>query len=128
MAGKSKLENLKLYLAVFVVAASAIGVVLTVDRYFAKSGDVEKAVEVLKTSDELIEERLDISIIDDQIAQQQNYIQRMEDWNVFEQKAQEPQLTQLEEETLEKAKERLEELKKKKEQREKQYQEMRTKK
>ena len=124
----SKLEKIKLYLAVFVVAASAVGVVLTVDRHFAKSDDVQKTVKSLEGSDQLIEERLDLSIIDDQIHLQEQQIQRIEDWRVFEQKTESPELTPAEKEIVEKAKEDLDELKKKKDERRKQYEEMRKKK
>ena len=36
-----KLEKVKLIAAIVIAAATIVGIILTVDRYFAKSGDVD---------------------------------------------------------------------------------------
>ena len=75
----------------------------------------------LKSSDNLISQRLELSIIDDQIFQQEQTIQRIEDWQRFEQRKIEPELTPIEKDTLIKAKKRLKILENKKEEKIKQY-------
>ena len=81
-----------------------------VEKYFAKEGEVKVTVSQLEQSDQSLSERLEISIIDDQIFQQEQTIQRIEDWKRFEQRTVEPELTPIEKDTLLKAKKRLEEL------------------
>ena len=83
------------------------GAFFGVEKYFAKTSEVKAAVVELKSSDQSISERLEISIMDDQIFQQQQTIQRFEDWQRFEQRTAAPVLTPIEQETLEKAKKRL---------------------
>jgi hypothetical protein len=114
-----KLEKVKLVVGLIIAAATIIGIILGVDGYFAKSGDVAvqvKAIEEehkgLETRDELVQERLDISISDDHIFQQQQHIQQLKNLNIFEQRKKISKLTAMEAEALKNAEERLEKLKK----------------
>ena len=111
---------------------SAVIIIITaifaVDKYFAKSEMVNTLSDEFKQryndlvkKDTLINERVDIAIIDDQIFQQEQTIQRIEDWKRFEQRVDEPQLSPIEKETLEKTKLRLDTLRKRKEEKIKQY-------
>ena len=61
------------------ISAAAFGV----ERYFAKAGVVKTVDAESKNRDRLITERLEISIIDDQIFQQQQTVQRFTDWRRF---------------------------------------------
>ena len=106
-----KLEKIKLIVGLFIALATLVGIVLTVDKYFAKSEEVEISVGEIKNENELVQERLDISITDDQIFQQQQHIQQMKNYQIFEQRSEAPELTSLEKEALKNAEERLEELK-----------------
>lgn len=106
-----KLEKIKIYVALAIAAITIIGAVITVDKYFAKSGDVEITVKDLEVKDELVQERLDIAITDDQIFQQEQHIQQMTNYHIFEQKPDIPEMTPMEKEALKKAGERLEMLK-----------------
>ena len=72
-----KLERIKLIGGIIIAAITIIGAVIGFDRYYAKSSDVKTVVEEMAVSDELVQERLDISITDDQIFQQQQQIQQM---------------------------------------------------
>lgn len=108
--------------------------ILAVNSYFAKSDDVAKTVQIiqkeheeLENRDQLAQERLDISITDDQIFQQEQHIQQMKNYRIFEQKAQIPELSYMEKEALDKAEVRLDELKIIKSTKIKRYEEMRKK-
>ena len=127
MATKSKSDKIKLIVYISLAIITFIGAVLGVNRYFAKSEDTEKTVTELIKQDALVSERLDIAITDDQIFQQQQHIQQMKNYHVFEHKAQTPELTPMEQEALDGAERRLEELKKEKERKIQIYEGMRKK-
>lgn len=126
-----KLDKVKIIIGLFVAAITIIGTVLTVDKYFAKAGDVEKTVKIieeehkeLEIKDELVQERLDISITDDQIFQQKQQIQQMKNYHIFEQKAEIPEMTPMEKEAMKNAEIRLGELKLEKVMKIQRYQEL----
>jgi len=87
------------------------GTLFTVEKYFAKTSEVKSTIFKSEEGDISLSERLEISIIDDQIFQQEQAVQRIEDFNRFEQRTVQPELTIIEKETLKKTKKRLEELK-----------------
>jgi hypothetical protein len=97
-------------LAIVTIGGTAFGV----EKYFAKASDVAATTAKLENSDKLINQRLEISIIDDQIHREQMQIQRIEDWGKIEQRTEVPKLTIIEAEVLDKAKVRLEKLEKRK--------------
>ena len=112
-----KLEKIKLIVTIIIAIGALVGIVLAVDSYFAKSEDVGVAIksieaehEDLEAKDELVQERLDISITDDQIFQQRQHIQQMRNYHIFEQKEEIPPLTSMEEDALKKANKRLDDL------------------
>ena len=98
------MEKVKTIFYVILAVIAIVSALFAVERYFAKSVEVEH-----------IDERLDISIIDDQIFQQEQAVQRIEDFQRYEQRTVEPELTQIEKEVLKKAEDRLIELKSRKE-------------
>jgi len=95
------------------------GAVFGIERYFAKSEQIQK----LKKHDKLFEERLDISILDDRIYQQGQQIIRIQDLTITERK--EKELTNAEKEILKNKKEKLKNLKKEREQKIQYYEERR---
>ena len=99
-------------LALIAIGSAVFTLGSRVERYFAKTVVVDKNIEDLKYNDQLLNERLDISIIEDDIDYQQRQIQRIEDWKRVEQKTVEPELTIVEKEVLEKAKKEIERLEK----------------
>lgn len=126
-----KLDKVKIIIGLLVAAITIIGTVLTVDKYFAKAGDVEETVKIiekehkeLEIKDELVQERLDISITDDQIFQQKQQIQQMKNYHIFEQKAEIPEMTSMEKEAMKNAEIRLGELKLEKVMKIQRYQEL----
>jgi len=126
-----KLDKIKIIAVIMVAAITIVGTVLTVDKYFAKTEDVKIAVEeiekeheVLESKDELVQERLDISITDDQIFQQQQQIQQMKNYHIFEQKEEIPEMTPMEKNAMKNAEDRLDNLKVKKATKIKKYEEM----
>ncbi len=120
-----KLEKVKLIAGIIIALATIAGIVLGVDRYFAKSGEAEKDHKKLEIKDELVQERLDISISDDHIFQQQQHIQQLENHHIFQQRKEIPELTSMEKKAMENARERLEKLQKEKESKIKRYEQMR---
>ncbi len=69
-----KLEKVKLTIAIVIGLIAIAGTLLTVNNYFAKTEDVDVKIskieedhKQLEAEDELVQERLDISITDDQI-------------------------------------------------------------
>ncbi len=126
-----KLDKIKIIIAIVIVAITIIGTVLTVDKYFAKAEDIETHVKTiekehqkLEIRDELVQERLDLSITNDQIRFQQQQIQQMENFHIFEQKAEIPEMTLMEKEAMKNAEMRLQELKLEKVTKIKRYEEM----
>ena len=115
------LEKIKLWSCVIIAIVTIVGTIFAVERYFAKTSAVDKQVNELKNNNHLTNERLDIAITDDQIFQQEQTVQRIRDIKVFEQKKREPEMSQIEKETLKKAEDRLKELKKRKEDKLKSY-------
>ena len=127
-----KLEKVKLIAGIIIAIATIVGIILGVDRYFAKSGDVAVQVKEmeedhrkLEIKDELVQERLDISISDDHIFQQQQHIQQLKNHHIFEQRKEIPKLTSMEKEAMKNAIERLEKLKKARGNKIKRYEQMR---
>lgn len=114
-------EKVKVFLGIIVAIIMIGGSVFGIEKYFAKTSVVKAAVVELKNNDQSLSERLEISIMDDQIFQQEQTIQRIEDWKRFEQRKIEPELTPIEKDTLDKAKKRLSELEFRKEDKIKQY-------
>jgi hypothetical protein len=112
-------DKLKVILGVITSVIFLIGIMFTINNYFAKNVDVEVAVERLEENDKLIKDRVDISIVDDQIFQQEQQIYRIKDWAAIERK--EREMTSIEKETLEKQEKRLEELRIKRERKIKDY-------
>jgi len=126
-----KLEKIKIIIAIVVAVITMIGTILTIDKYFAKTEEVKKAVEKidkehaeLEDQDRLVQERLDISITDDQIFQQQQQILQMKNYYIFEQKKDIPEMTPMEKEAIKNAEERLEKLEKVKVEKIKRYEQM----
>ncbi len=126
-----KLDKVKVILAIIVALIAIIGTILTVDKYFAKSEDVEKAVQLiekehkeLENKDNLASERLDISITDDQIFQQEQHLQQMKNLRIFEQRTEMPELTPMEKEAIKSAEERLDNLRIQKVEKIKRYEKM----
>ena len=104
------------FIVYIILAIIGIGSALFgIEAYFAKEKDVNEVVKSLKDTEKSLTERVEMGIIDDQIFQQEQTIQRIEDWQRFEQRSIEPELTPIEEETLVKARERLNLLKNRKE-------------
>lgn len=113
-----KLEKIKLIIGIIIGVATICGIVIGFDRYFAKSEDVESQVKEIEAEhkkleirDELVQERLDMAITDDQIFQQQQQIQQMKNLHIFEQKAELKEMSPMEKEALSAMEERLSELK-----------------
>lgn len=122
------IDKVKFVFYIVVAVVTILGAIFAVDKYFAKSemvntlsDELKQRYDALVKKDVLINERVDISIIDDQIFQQEQTIQKIEDWQRFEQRAVEPELTPIERETLDKAKTRLETLRTRKEDKIRQY-------
>jgi len=137
-----KLKKVQLIISIVIGLTVIVGTILTVNNYFAKTEDVNIKVEEiqlkvdskveeieeehrkLETRDELVQERLDISITDDQIFQQQQHIQQMRNLRVFEVRSSLPELTPMESAAMESAEGRLDELKVKKATKIRRYEEM----
>lgn len=119
-----KLDKVKIIVIIVLAVITVVGTVLTVDKYFAKAEDVKIVVEAIESRDELVQERLDISITDDQIFQQQQQIQQMKNYHIFEQKEEIPEMTSMEKEAMKNAEERLSSLKVKKADKIKRYEQM----
>jgi len=86
------------------------GVVISINNYFAKTIQFEA-----------VEDRLDLKITDDRVFQQQQQIQQMRNYTVFQRQEAEPVLTPLEQEALKKAEIRLRELEAEKKHKEELY-------
>jgi len=99
------------------------GTIVAVNGYFAKSEEVS----TLKNNDSLIEERLDIAITDDRIHMEEARLRRMEDWQKFEQKSVQPELSPMEKEVMDEALKKIEELEKEREMKLESYEQRRLK-
>jgi hypothetical protein len=111
------------------IISAIVGIIIIVPTifktydHFAKTDDVEKVVVELECTDRTLSQRIEIGILDDQIFQQEQTIQRIEDWQRYAQRKEQPVLTPIEEETLEKAKTRKAKLEVRKEDKIKAYEE-----
>jgi uncharacterized small protein (DUF1192 family) len=105
-------EGLKVFVIILTAITMSVSILVAITSYFAKSSTVE-----------LIDERLDISIMDDRINQQQHEIDRNKALIEFERK--EAEKTAAEEEILMKQAMELEELKQARNQRYEQYEKSR---
>ena len=109
------------FLAWIIFTASAIlATVFSLYHYFAKTEDVQQ----LERHDVLLEERLDIAIVDDQIFQVEQQVQQMKNYTIFEQRTNSVELSSLEKEAIEDAESRLDELKKEKKRKIESYERM----
>jgi len=115
----SKMNYIKNTFYIILSLIAIGGALFGIERYFAKSEQVQK----LESHDKLFEERLDISILDDRIYQQSQQISRIQDLTMVERT--ERALTEAEKEVLKNKKEELEELKRNREQKIKYYEERR---
>ncbi len=88
------------------------GAIIVIEKYFAKTDEVDTVVNKLEETDELINERVDLSIMNDHINREEQNIQRMKDLRMYEQRTIEPDLSLIEKEVLEKAENRLVKLRK----------------
>ncbi len=134
----SNLKKISIVVGIILGVLSILGILFAIDGRFAKSEDiteVEKKVvavkeEVVKVKeegehiDELLEERIAMGAIEDQIKDEMHQLERIEDWRRFEQRTEEPELTPIEKETLDKSEKRLKELRNKKVEREKFYEQL----
>jgi len=111
---------IKTIIAVVLAFIAIVGAIIGVDKYFAKDEEVKK-------NDNLIIERLDMSIIDHRIYEQEQQIQKIENWKRFEQRVEEPELTPFEKDFLKDVQEKLKELKVRKEEGLKRYNELKKK-
>ncbi len=84
------------------------GTVLAIDRYFAKKTSVDAMAKQMDTSIDIITERMDIGITDDQIFRQQQVIRKWEVNAKFEKRKDGP--TDIEHEIIEQEKVRLSQL------------------
>lgn len=132
MAKKTKKEKIansvKLIFYIVLAGISFGGTIVGIDHYFAKTEDIkqlEKNHIELRAEDQLNKERLDISITDDQIFQQEQHIQQMENSRVFEQRVEIPELTPMEKEAIDKSEKRLKVLEAEKKEKIKRYAEER---
>ena len=98
---------LKAVLGIIISLITIFGALFAVNSHFAKAEDVTEVSVEAEIRDQLIEERLDISIQDDKIYRQEQYIQRIED-NV---KLEGRSPTATEEEILEEREQEVKELK-----------------
>jgi len=107
-------ENIKFIGWILFSLISLVGVIISVNAYFAKSVEVDA-----------VQEQLDLKVTDDRVFQQQQQLQQMRNYQVFKRQEPEPDLTPMETEAIKKAEERLEELKAEKERRVQAYQKRR---
>jgi hypothetical protein len=108
-----KIEYIKtiFYIVLGIIALGTS--VLTIDKYFAKDREVK-----------LVAKRLEISIHDSEVFRQEQHIQQLHNFRVFEQKKKGTELTDIEKDTFDKADKRLEKLEKEKDIKVKQYEEI----
>lgn len=117
----SLMEKVK-FVFYIILGSIIIGTTLFgIDRHYAKTSAVEVAVIKSENGDKSLQELVDITIKNSEVFQQEQTIQRIEDWKRYEQRKEEPVLTPIEKETLEKAKKRLAELKSSREEQIKHY-------
>jgi len=115
------IDTLKIIIYITIGGITIGGTIVGIDHYFAKSTEVE----VLKNRDQLFEERIDISIVNDRIYQTRQQIQRIEDKRILQYDPEPKDFTITEKEWLEKEKKELERLEKEKEEKIKTYDEIR---
>jgi len=99
MAKEKTLGKIKIIASIVVAIIAVITALFAIERYFAKNSTVS-----------LIDERLEISILEDRIYEKERDIERIRDLNVF-QRVENPEPTEAEKEIIKKSEDRLEELK-----------------
>ena len=120
-----KTENIKTFFYIILSLIALGGAVFGIERYFAKSQQVEKEVQRLEKHDKLFEERLEIGILDDRIYQQRQEVYRIRDLTSIERK--ERDLTEAEKEILKKKKGELEKWETKRDEKIRYYEELKNK-
>ena len=100
------------------------GSLLAVDKYFAKQSEVKTEMKKLETNDKMIGTMLDVTISSHEIYEQEQHIQNMKNYHIFEQQKDVPEYTDMEKDALEQAEDRLEELKIEKDLKIQQYEEI----
>ena len=118
---ESNADKVKFVFYIIVSFIAIVSALLGINSYFAKESEVKTVTTELKKNDQLLSERLDIAIIEDEIDYKQRQIQRIEDWRRIEQKTEQPELTPIEKEVLEKTKTELSELEKERNEKKKAY-------
>jgi hypothetical protein len=93
---------------IVITLATIATVIVSINAYFAKSTEVG-----------IVEERLDLKIVDDRIFQQEQQIQQMKNYQIFQRAEPEPELTPMEEEAIRQAETRLRQLEQEREIKEK---------
>jgi len=120
-----KLGKVQIIVGLIIACITIGGTLFAIEKYFAKDAEVKEDVKELKENDELITERVDIGISNDQVFYQEQQIQQMENFQIFEQRTAPVEPTPLEKEALKQAKVRLETLKGQRAQKVKRYEEKR---
>lgn len=95
-------DKIKTTLYIIIACIAVVTTLFGIERYFAKEEEVKETIS-------RIGERIDIGIIDDQIFQQAQEINRIQNLIIFERK--EKEMTEVEKEVMKKNKEKLQELK-----------------
>ncbi|MHA1469477.1 MAG: hypothetical protein ACTSSP_02815 [Candidatus Asgardarchaeia archaeon] len=105
-----KLGKVQIVVGLIIGIITIGGTLFAIEKYFAKDAEVKEEVKVRVENDELINERVDMAISDDRVFQQQQHIQQMKNYQVFEQKKEPAPPTPMEKEALKQAEARLSEL------------------
>tara|TARA_Y100000310_G_scaffold345494_1_gene465629 strand:- start:3749 stop:4153 length:405 start_codon:yes stop_codon:yes gene_type:complete len=92
--------------AVLIAIVSIYSIGNTGYRHFAKTEEVE----AVQAEAELIDSRLELKIIDDEIIREKNTIHELESYKIFQQ-VEEPEFSEPEKKIIEEKKERIKELK-----------------
>ena len=74
-----QLTKAKTIVGIITGLITIVGAIFLIEAYFAKSGDVDEKFKEVKVERTLIQQRLDISISDDQVFQQQQRVKRVGD-------------------------------------------------
>ena len=122
----SEIGKAQTILCIIVSCIFIIGALFGVNSYFAKDSEFQIVTIKSKKNDQLLSERLDIAILEDDIKYQQRQIERIEDWSRIEQKVEKPEFTLIEKEALDKAKKELQKLEKERAEKKKLYETIRS--
>lgn len=109
-----ELGKIKIVIAIVIGLITISGAIIGFENYFAKDAevkedvqavkeDVKEEVKVREENDELINERVDLAISDDRVFQQEQQIQQMENYQIFEQRSAPVDPTPMEKEALKQA-------------------------